>query len=146
MSLLVNPSAKSPVLTDVALLVARVALGLILVAHGWQKFNEWTVAGTGEAFSGMGVPAASFTAGVVTFAELVGGALLILGVLTPLFALLNVIGMLGALFIVHLEAGIFVDQGGYELVLAIFAGLIILTLRGAGRFSVDRLFSRAASA
>ena len=144
MSLLVNPSSKSPILTDLSLLVARVSLGIILIAHGWQKFDEWTIAGTGDSFAGMGVPAPSVTAGVVTFAELVGGALLILGVLTPLVALLNVIGMLGALFLVHLEAGIFVDAGGYELVLAIFAGLIILTFRGAGRFSVDRLFSRSA--
>lgn len=144
MSLLVNPSSKSPILTDLALLVARVSLGIILIAHGWQKFDEWTIAGTGESFAGMGVPAPSITAGVVTFAELVGGALLILGVLTPLVALLNVISMLSALFLVHLEAGIFVDAGGYELVLAIFAGLIILTFRGAGRFSVDRLFSRSA--
>lgn len=144
MSLLVNPSSKSPILTDLALLVARVSLGIILIAHGWQKFDEWTIAGTGESFAGMGVPAPSITAGVVTFIELVGGALLILGVLTPLVALLNVISMLSALFLVHLEAGIFVDAGGYELVLAIFAGLIILTFRGAGRFSVDRLFSRSA--
>ncbi|GAA1454541.1 DoxX family protein [Nesterenkonia lacusekhoensis] len=144
MRLLVNPSSKSPILTDLALLVARVALGIILIAHGWQKFDEWTIAGTGDSFAGMGVPAPSVTAGVVTFAELVGGALLILGVLTPLVALINVISMLSALFLVHLEAGIFVDAGGYELVLAIFAGLIILTARGAGRFSVDRLLNRAA--
>lgn len=142
---LLNPSASSPLLRDIALLVARVSLGIILVAHGWQKFNEWTLAGTGEAFQGMGIPAPGVTAAFVAGAELVGGAALILGLLTPVAALVNVIGMLGALFLVHAEAGVFVDNGGYELVLAIFAGLIILTFTGGGRFSVDRLFSRSVS-
>lgn len=144
MSSLVNPTSKSPALEDFALLVARVALGMILMAHGWQKFDEWTIQGTGQNFAEMGIPAPTVAAGAVTFIELVGGALLILGVLTPLVALLGAAVMLVALFLVHLEAGIFVDAGGYELVLAIFAGLLILAVRGAGRVSVDRIFSKSA--
>ncbi|WP_083313168.1 DoxX family protein [Corynebacterium sp. HMSC076D02] len=42
-----------------AMLAARVVLGVILIAHGWQKFSEWTIAGTTQSFEGMGVPAAS---------------------------------------------------------------------------------------
>lgn len=143
MSTLFNPSAKLPLLTDLALLIARVSLGIILVAHGWQKFDEWTISGTGEAFAGMGIPLPTVTAAFVAGAELIGGAALILGLLTPIAAAVNIVGMLGALFLVHIEAGVFVDDGGYELVLAIFAGLIVLALSGAGRFSVDRLFSRS---
>lgn len=143
MSILFNPSARLPLLTDLALLIARVSLGIILVAHGWQKFHEWTISGTGEAFEGMGIPLPAITAAFVAGAELIGGTALILGLLTPLAALVNIVGMLGALFLVHLDAGIFVDEGGYELVLAIFAGLLILALGGAGRFSIDRLFSRS---
>ena len=140
---LLNPAARIPVLRDVALLVARVALGVILTAHGWQKFNEWTLTGTGQAFEGMGIPAPGAAAAFVAAAELIGGVALILGLLTPFAALINIVGMLGALVLVHAPEGVFVEDNGYELVLAIFAGLFVLLLCGGGRFSVDRLFSRS---
>lgn len=143
MKTLLNPSAGAPALTDLALLVARVALGVILVAHGWQKFDEWTVAGTAASFEGMGVPAPSVSAAVVTGAEVIGGALLIVGLFTPIAAAANAVSMLVALFLVHAPAGLFVSEGGYELVLAIFAGLVVLAASGAGRFSVDRLIAPA---
>ena len=57
MRTLFHPASKSSVLTDLALLVSRVALGVILLAHGWQKLNEYTVAGTAASFDQMGVPA-----------------------------------------------------------------------------------------
>ena len=139
---MLHPSTRIPALHGIALLIVRLALGLILMAHGWQKFDEWTIAGTSQAFEDMGIPAPDVSAPLVAGAELIGGAALILGILTPLAALLNAIFMLGALVLVHAPAGLFVDQGGYELVLAIFAGLAVLTLQGGGRFSVDGLISR----
>ena len=36
----------------------RVVLGVTFLLHGWQKFTEWTVAGTQAAFAQMGVPLA----------------------------------------------------------------------------------------
>ena len=44
--------------------------------------------------------------------ELVGGIALILGLLTRVFAALLAVDMLGALFLVHAPAGIFVGNGG----------------------------------
>lgn len=143
MRVLVNPSSVSPVLADLALLVARVLLGVVLIAHGWQKFHEWTVAGTAESFAGMGVPMASAAAAVATWVELIGGAMLVVGLLTPLAALLGAAVMLGATFFVHLPNGLFVDQGGAELVLALFAGLLVLAVRGGGRFGLDAALSRS---
>lgn len=55
-----------------AMLAARVILGVILIAHGWQKFSEWTIAGTTQSFEGMGVPAASIAAPAAAIIELVG--------------------------------------------------------------------------
>lgn len=142
MRTLLNPSTTSPVVTDVALLVSRVVLGVLLLAHGWQKFTEWTLAGTTAGFTEMGVPLAAVAAPYVAVAEAVGGLLLILGVLTPLAAGLNALNMLGALVLVHASNGVFVANNGYELVGALFAGLLLVTVLGAGRFSVDRLISR----
>jgi putative oxidoreductase len=37
---------RSPIARDVAVLAARVGLGMIFVAHGWQKFSTWGMEGT----------------------------------------------------------------------------------------------------
>ncbi|GAB3849635.1 DoxX family protein [Nesterenkonia populi] len=137
------PYTAFPVLSDVALLLARVSLGVILIAHGWQKFNEWTVAGTASSFEGMGIPAPSLSAALVTGAELIGGALLIVGLITSIAAAVNAVAMVVALVMVHAPAGVFVEQGGFELVLALFAGLVVLATFGAGRFSADHVLVSA---
>jgi putative oxidoreductase len=130
-------------LTTTAITVLRIILGFLFAAHGWQKFNEWTVAGTQAAFAQMGVPAAQISAPLVAGLELAGGIALILGVLTRIVAALLALNMLGALFLVHAPAGVFADKGGYELVLLLAAAALALALTGAGRVSVDRaLFGR----
>ncbi|ANY23643.1 DoxX family protein [Gordonia terrae] len=127
----------NPIVRSAGILIGRVALGVIFLAHGLQKFqqNGWTGPQTG--FDMMGVPAASFSAFVVTWLEILGGIALIVGVLTPIIAALFVIDMVGALFIAHVDSGIWVSDGGYEFVLALAAGSLLLAVVGAGRFSVD---------
>ncbi|MDQ0799192.1 DoxX family protein [Arthrobacter sp. SLBN-112] len=133
-------------LTTVALTVLRVIPGFLFAAHGWQKFNEWTIAGTQASFAKMGVPAADIMAPAVAVLELAGGAALILGILTRVVAALLVLDMLGALFLVHAPAGVFAANGGYELVLLLAAAAFTLALAGPGRLSVDRaLFGRRTS-
>ena len=139
MQTLLNPAKKYPILDDIVLLLARIALGVILIAHGWQKFNEWTLAGTSAAFVDMGIPAPSVTSAIAASAELVGGVLVLIGLLTPVVAILNVLVQLAAFALVHVQAGLFIENGGYELVLALAAGLLLLAVRGAGKFSIDAL-------
>ncbi|WP_028267861.1 DoxX family protein [Arthrobacter sp. MA-N2] len=133
-------------LTNTALTVLRVIVGFIFAAHGWQKFNEFTIAGTQATFGKMGVPAADMVAPVVATLELVGGIALVAGVLARVFAALLALDMLGALFLVHAPAGLFADKGGYELVLALAAAAAAVALTGAGRISVDAVaFGRKGS-
>ncbi|APX02097.1 DoxX family protein [Arthrobacter sp. QXT-31] len=133
-------------LTTTALTVLRVIAGFLFAAHGWQKFNEFTIAGTQASFAKMGVPAAEIAAPAVATLELVGGIALILGVLTRVFAALLALNMLGAFFLVHASAGVFVGNGGYELVLLLAAGALAIALAGAGRFSADAaMFGRGNS-
>ncbi len=124
---------------DIITLIARIGLGAIFIAHGWQKFNEWTIAGTSDSFAQMGVPMADIAAPVATFIELIGGALLILGALTSLVGFLLAADVIGALIIVHLTPTPFVDQGGWELVAALAAGALLIAAAGPGRLSVDRV-------
>lgn len=133
-------------LNTTAVTILRVILGLLFAAHGWQKFNEWTIAGTQASFAKMGIPAAEIAAPAVAVLELGGGIALILGLLTRVIALLLALDMLGALFLVHASAGVFAANGGYELVLLLAAAALAVALTGAGRISVDRaLFGRANS-
>src|SRR5262249_16114311 len=129
-----------------AVLVARLAIGAVFVAHGWQKASVWGHAGTTKAFTGMGVPAPSIAAFYSTWVELLGGLALALGVLTSIAGLLLFVDMLGACFTVPIHHGIFVTDSGYELVLALGATSLALALAGAGRFSVAALISKRGAA
>lgn len=132
--------AVSRTVSDAVILVARVALGVILFAHGWQKFFTNGIDAVSQGFESMDVPAATLSAIFAATVELVGGALLIIGLLTPLVGILVVLDMLGAWFFVHADAGtIFAADGGYELVLALAAGAALVGAVGGGRFSLDRL-------
>ncbi|AOD22113.1 DoxX family protein [Rhodococcus pyridinivorans] len=133
---------KTPLVRDLGILVARLVLGVIFLAHGLQKFNSWGYEGTKAGFEGMGVPAPAVSAFVATWIEILGGLALILGVLVPVFGVLLFLLMLGAFFIVHVENGIYVGDGGFELVAALGAGALLLAAVGAGAFSVDRFLAR----
>ncbi len=130
---------RFPWLQDVALLIARIALGVVFLAHGAQKFFAFGLAGTAESFAGMGVPAPQASALFAATVELLGGAALILGAGVPVAGLLLALDMLGAFVLVHAGNGVFVDSGGFELVAALGAGALVLAVTGAGRFAVDHL-------
>jgi putative oxidoreductase len=125
---------------DLALLIARIGLGVVFVAHGWQKLNTTGLDATKTGFDAMGVPVPDLSAYFATFVELVGGAALILGVLTPIAGLLLFVNMLGAFFVAHIDKGLFVSDGGYELVVALGCGALVLAAVGPGRFAADSLF------
>lgn len=134
---------KNPALNTTARTVLRVVLGFLFAAHGFQKFNEWTIAGTQAAFGQMGIPAAEVAAPLVAVLEVAGGIALILGLLTRPAAVLLMLNMLGAMFLVHVSAGVFAADGGYELVLLLAAASLAIALVGPGRISVDHaLFGR----
>lgn len=131
---------NTPTLTIAAQTLLRLAAGFVFIAHGWQKFSVFTLGGTEAAFGQMGVPAAGLVAPVVASLEMIGGIALVLGLLTRVFAALLSVNMLGALFLVHAPAGIFVEDGGVELVLILAATAAAIALMGPGKIAVDRLF------
>lgn len=126
-------------LRDLAVLLTRVAVGIVFFAHGWQKLSTNGIDATAVFFDQVGVPAASAAAWLAALVELAGGAALILGLAVSVAGLLLLIDMIGAFAFVHAGAGLFVEQGGYELVLALGAAALLLAVVGAGRFSLDHL-------
>jgi putative oxidoreductase len=101
---------------DALLLVARVLLGIVLIAHGWQKLAIYGLGGTAGSFAQMGVPLPAVSAVFAAVVELVGGAALLLGAATVVAGALVVLDMLGAFLLVHIGNGVFVTDGGFELV------------------------------
>jgi putative oxidoreductase len=120
---------------DVALLATRVLLGVIMLAHGFQKLVVNGIGQTTAGFESMSIPLAIVTASFVTVVELVGGTLLILGLLTTVVAGLMGFVMAGAAAFVHARHGVFVGAGGWELVGSIAGALLALAVAGPGRLS-----------
>ena len=132
---------------DVGLLIARLALGIVILPHGLQKtlglfggpgFSKMMV-----GFVGMEIP--SIIAFLVIMAESLGALGLIIGFMSRLAAFGIGLNMLGAIFMVHLPNGFFMNwfgtkQGeGFEYhILAIGLCLVVL-IGGAGKWSVDKL-------
>jgi putative oxidoreductase len=122
---------------DALLLVARILIGVVLIAHGWQKFATYGISGVTASFEKMGVPLPGVSAVFAAVVELVGGAALLLGAATVIAGALVVLDMLGAFLLVHIGNGVFVTDNGFELVAVIAATALVLVAAGPGRYSVD---------
>jgi putative oxidoreductase len=122
---------------DALMLVARIVLGVVLIAHGWQKFAQYGIGGTAGAFAKMGVPLPAVSAVFAAVVELVGGVALLAGAATVVAGVLVVLDMLGAFVLVHISNGVFVTDNGFELVGVIAVAALLLIAAGPGRFSVD---------
>ena len=122
--------------------MVRIAAGLLLVPHGAQKLFGWFggygLEATGQFFSTkLGLPASlALVAGLIEF---VGGLMLAAGLATRVTAALVVGLMTVAVLQVHLGAGFFWTDGGFEYPL--FWGVVALAfaIRGGGRYSLDAL-------
>ena len=97
--------AQSSGFLDAALVLLRVVLGVVFIAHGAQKAFQFGIAGTVASFAEMGVVLPTMTAPVVTFIEFFGGIALVLGLFTRVAAWGIAVVMLGAILVVHLPAG-----------------------------------------
>ncbi|MFN3648929.1 MAG: DoxX family protein [Armatimonadota bacterium] len=121
-----------------ALLALRVVTGIAFIFHGLPKVRD------PAAFAEMMQlpPALGF---IAAWTEVLGGALLVLGLLTPVAALFLTVQMLVAIFRVHLPAGDpFVGTGGssWELAAVYLVVNVALLLAGPGAYSLDALLAR----
>jgi len=121
------------------LLVLRLALGAIMIAHGYTKVFGGLPHHV-EVVRSLHLP--GWLAYLSAAAEFGGGILVVLGFLTRFAALCICINMLVAIFSVHWKNG-FTGQGNYQFPLALAAIAFSLMFTGAGPISIDGLRGKA---
>jgi putative oxidoreductase len=131
-------------LTNFALLVLRVWLGLtMLLNHGLDKLNNFTV--IADKFPDPLHISQKASLGLVTVAETLCAALLVLGLVTRLGALALIMD-LGVAFVMVHKLTLAMGPGSGELAFVYLAGFVTLFIAGGGSFSVDKaLFGKGSS-
>lgn len=130
---------------DLGLLLLRVALGVVFIAHGLQKAFGWWGGSGLDGFKDTLAEAGYQNAGMLTYlaagAQIASGVLLVLGLFTPMaasVALAFLVNSVLATFTAQRESGgmfVFGSTGEYLLVLSAAAAAIILA--GPGRYGFD---------
>lgn len=127
---------------DAALLLLRIACGIVFLYHG-SAILFGAFGGPGpEKFAGF-MHAPAVVGYLVGMAQFLGGLAVLFGVLIRVGAVCIIIVMLGAIFLVHLPHGFDVTKGGVEFALTQLLIALALLLTGAGRYSLSAMFPAA---
>src|SRR5574341_529530 len=128
---------------DVALLLLRVIVGLLLAGHGAQKLFGWFKGPGLGGFTGwlgsMGFRPARAWAWIATICEFGGGLLFALGLFSPLGSLGIAASMLTAASKVHWPK-IWATEGGIEFPLVNLSVVTAVGIAGPGAYSLDNAF------
>lgn len=127
---------------NTALIIMRVILGFLFLAHGIAKL-QMGVGNVAGWFQSIGIP--GFMAYGVTAIELIGGAMLIVGLFTRYVSILLIAVLVGAVLTAKLSAGLLGNgqSAGYELDLAFIVIALYLAVAGRTGLSLDAaLFGR----
>ena len=122
-------------LQPLALLVMRLALGVVIVGHGYQKVFGG-LQHHAQFVASLGLPA--WTAYLSSFTEFFGGLMLLIGLFTRLAAFAVCINLSVAIAKVHLHNGL-IGNAGYEFPLALAALAFALIFFGGGAIALDHI-------
>lgn len=125
-----------------AALILRLALGVMFIAHALLKYIVFTLPGTVKFFESVGLPGP--LAYLTIAAELVGGALILLGIGTRAVSIALTPILLGAAWVHAGNGWVFnAPNGGWEYPVFLAAAALVLALLGDGKFALVNLISKA---
>jgi putative oxidoreductase len=128
---------------DLALLVFRCGIGAVMLAHGVNHiWGGGKIEGTAGWFGSMGMRPPLVQAWLASLTEIGGGALLVLGLLTP-FGGASVVGVMTVAWAInHRGNGFFIFRPGegWEYVMTLALCGMVLGAVGAGAWSLDDAF------
>ncbi len=134
----VSVKPESARVLDVAVMILRAALGMMIFVHGYNKaFRGGRIAGTGRWFQSMGMRPGKVHAALAAGTEMGVGVLLVLGLLTPLAAAGLIALMVVAFWTVHRDKGFMITGEGWEYVALIATMSLVTAMLGPGRISLD---------
>jgi putative oxidoreductase len=126
---------------NLARVVARGVIGGLFIGHGTQKLKGWFggpgLEGTDGMMKSLNMHPARRNSLAAGISETAGGALLAVGLATPLATSALIGTMITAIRKVHISNGPWSSNGGYEYNLVLIAALLALTEEGPGDISLD---------
>jgi putative oxidoreductase len=133
-------------INDELILVARLLLATLFLIFGWRKLTDYS--GTVNQMVQLGVPMPVLAAAGATFMELPVAFAVAIGAFTRPAAVLMFFYALGTALIGHrywtMTGADRVDSmDGFYKNLSIMGGFLLLCITGAGKYSIDGLFSIA---
>jgi len=126
------------------MLILRVSFGLMLFAHGYNKFfGGGGLSGTASWFGSIGMKWPKWQARLAATTEFGAGLLMVLGLATPLAAA-GFIGVMVVAFTTHMHNGFFIFRPGqgWEYTAMIAAAAFSIATIGAGKYSIDHLLDK----
>lgn len=128
---------------DAVLLVGRIGLGVLMIAHAKMTYDfGGGLGGVTQMFASQGIPLADLVAPANVIGEFVGGIAVLLGLATRLVGVLMAVNMAGAWIWVHTSGLYAMDRNGPEMVIALGLLSLMFAAVGSGRFGVDHVIAR----
>jgi NADH dehydrogenase len=125
---------------DLPILVLRICLGVVFIAHGLQKtvgmFSGPGMQGFSQFLAKLGFQPPWVWAYMAGYTELLGGVCLLLGVGTRISASLLFVLICIAAAKVHISKGFFLANGGFEYTFVIACVCLVLILSGGGKYCI----------
>jgi len=123
------------------LVIVRVALGLCLFAKGITFISNATL--LERLLSGSAMANDSGTlAIIITFANLLGGFMLTVGLMTRLVCLLQIPILIGAIVFINAQKGGFAAESELSLAIVVLILLLFFLIEGGGPLSLDGYFHK----
>jgi len=123
-----------------SLLLVRIALVYGFYGPALMKWSN--IDATVEWFASLGIPFPAVSTFLTASFEVTAVVLFLLGLFTRFICLPLMVIMMVAIFTVHISNGFSVGDNGFEIPLYYFLFLSILATHGAGKFSLDYLFTK----